>query len=90
MNSQSPNATSRPWTQQERDVLSIMPGMLSEMQDILTDLTTEPPSQALRSRMRQLAARSLLRDLREYMGTINAMFAAAPVLSGTIADDETP
>lgn len=80
----------RQLTQQERDALSIIPGILSEMEDILTDLTLEPNTNPqLRARMRQLAARSLLRDLRELSSTVNGIFASIPVLTGTIAGDET-
>jgi hypothetical protein len=66
-----------------------MPVMLSEMQDILTDLTMEPTSSLqLRARMRQMAARLLLRDLEASILAINAIFTSIPVLAGTINGDE--
>jgi hypothetical protein len=85
----NPNSASiRQLTPTEQDVLGSVVTLLSEMEDLLIDLTTNQLTETqLSSRIRVLAARSLLSDLTELRPAISRLANSAPVLIGKIDED---
>lgn len=75
-------------TQPEQDALGSVATLLAEMEDLLTDLTLSHTAEPhLSSRIRLLAARSLLSDLTKLRPAIDRMASSAPVLIGRIGED---
>lgn len=85
----NPSANSRQLTQPEQNALQDTAKLLADMEDLLMDiLTLAPPGlSSLSSRIRVLAARSLLNDLRQIKPTIDTAAGTAPVIMGRIPDD---
>lgn len=85
----NPNSvTSRQLTQPEQDALGSVATLLAEVEDLLTDLTLSNTAEThLSSRIRLLAARSLLSDLTKLRPMLDRMASSAPVLIGRIGED---
>lgn len=84
----APIASSRQLTQAEQNALASAANLLVDIEDLLMDLTSPiMPESQLSARIRVMAARSLLTEIRQLGPILSRLAGTSPVLVGRIEDE---